>query len=288
MNSLYQVLEAENLEYYDLHEKLVPHLAEIRWILEGKRYKELFVAIKERVIFGFGISWTNEFHPTEKYIRLYSLEPIAELLERLVENINPHNKIVLSCWEGEVERIELVEEYGFTLFRKTYMENFQINYLLAKLQHVQTQQVLKSLHEIISDPVLEEAFFTFLKNNYEQTHLHNEVQDYSWQQWKVQLLADQPDLELSYVLVQNENIEAYIMLHPGEAQHYEIGWVGQRKTNYLQGILKQQLLKLQARGIETVACEVDTTDDYAMQLFAFIEIEEYKSWNSYLLKKENE
>jgi hypothetical protein len=48
MNSLYQVLEAENLEYYDLHEKLVPHLAEIRWILEGKRYKELFVAIKER------------------------------------------------------------------------------------------------------------------------------------------------------------------------------------------------------------------------------------------------
>ncbi|MEC1177828.1 hypothetical protein P9B03_04975 [Metasolibacillus meyeri] len=117
---------------------------------------------------------------------------------------------------------------------------------------------VKSLAQVLQDQ--REAFLTERKRNYEETHLHNPAQNFSWQEWEEFLFDDEVDTALSGVLIEDEQITGYIMLHPVTVSHYEIGWIGQTKQVDVQALLKQQLLALLNKGIQTVEIEVETTD----------------------------
>lgn len=273
----------EQLGDYQVAPELLKQLDEVQWRLNKQKYNELVLAVNEQSVFGLALSWTNAFHPTAKYVRHYGVAP--QLLDQLLEKVTPQNKVQYSCFEDETEQILLFEQKGFTLFRKTYMESIQIEVLLVALTPAQLQENLRSLHEILQNHEQRESLFKLLKFNYEQSHLHNEVADYTWQDWEGHLLGDEPDLDLSYVVVEENEVKGYIMIHKNSEDHYEVGWVGQRESCDLQGILKRQLIAMQNRGAKTVEIEVDTTDHFAMQLFEFMDFTKIKSWNSYVLYK---
>lgn len=103
------------------------------------------------------------------------------------------------------------------------------------------------------DARLTEDLFRLLKHNYEQTHLANEAKDVSWELCREKLLNDNPDLDLSYIIVNDNQISDYMILHKTEDCHYDVGWMGKRRhVDILRGLLKKQLIDLEAEGIQTV------------------------------------
>lgn len=48
----------------------------------------------------------------------------------------PYDRIIFSCWENNSEKIKLLHQFPFQLFRKTYMENYEISILLEKLNNL--------------------------------------------------------------------------------------------------------------------------------------------------------
>lgn len=106
----------------------------------------------------------------------------------------------------------------------------------------------------------------------------------AWQTWKDSFINDSPDLQLSFTVMENNRITAFIFLHPVNDDHYEIGWVGNQSNTNLLPILKQQLNQLCDKGIKTVEFEVDTTDYNAWQFAEILDLNTKLSWNSYILK----
>ncbi|WPK13347.1 hypothetical protein R6U77_06635 [Lysinibacillus louembei] len=276
---MYKVRKIQELMDDTIHPELLVQLTEVKWRLDSKKYEELFIATKDSVVTGIAMSWFNDFHPMAKYIQFFALEPMPALLESLLQS---QKKVVFSCWEDEQSKIKMAEQAGFQLFRQTYMATFSIAALLAKLENIQAIPQITALAQILQHQ--REPFFSALKRNYEETHIHNPAQNFSWQEWEEFLFDDEVDTELSGVLVEDEQITGYIMLHAVTEKHYEIGWVGQSGEVHIQALLKRQLLELQKKGIQTVEIEVDTTDWHARALFRFIDLQQVRSWNSYILE----
>ena len=164
------------------------------------------------------------------------------------------------------------------------METYNTIDLLVKMPTPPSSATLLSLEEVLQHPKQTEALFQLVKLNYEKTHLHNRVKEMPWQMWKEELLEDTPDLQLSYIALEENEVVAYIFLHPSSATEYEVGWVGTSIDFDLHIILKKQLHKLKGKGILDVAFEVDTTDFHAWKFAALLTLKEKKSWNSYLYK----
>lgn len=206
------------------------------------------------------------------------------MLKKMLVLQAPHDRIVFSCWENELEKIKLLQRFQFQLFRKTYMEKYEVSALFKKLSEITLPQVLLSLEQVLTQPSLEGELFESLKHSYEQTHLHNPAKIEDWLIWKDKLLNDNPDLELSYIAIVNNRVNASIFLHPIDEEHYEIGWVGQQSNTNLLPILKKQLIELQDKGIKSVEFEVDTTDYNAWQFANLLNLNSKIDWHSYIFK----
>lgn len=283
MNTNRTIQKIDNINDFKLDYTLKQKLADLEWRIQSKNFSELFAQISEDSIKGIGISWTSPFHPYAKYIDVMANDASDELMNHLLAATATQDKIILSCWDYELEKIQLLKQFQFKLFRKTYMETYEISPLLKQLELEQSTQTLIPLLEILDEPTLEQNLFQLLKNNYEQTHLDNPVKDVPWQTWKGILVDDTPDFNLSFVAVVENKVIAYIFLHPVSQDHYEIGWVGEKNPTNLLPILKQQLIQLQRQGVKTVEFEIDTTNHMAWQFAALLQLEKKKSWNSYYL-----
>lgn len=284
MNKNLTIKKIDNINGFKLDYALEQKLIDLEWRIQSKKFSELFAQISEDTIKGIGISWSNPFHPYAKYIDVIANDSSLELMNHLLTATATHDKIILSCWDYELEKIQLLKQFEFKLFRKTYMETYEISSLLKQLEQEQSTQTLIPLLEILNEPTLEQTLFKLLKYNYEQTHLDNPAKDVPWQTWKGILLDDTPDFNLSFVSVEENNILAYIFLHPISPDHYEIGWVGMNNPTNLLPILKQQLIQLQRQGVKTVEFEIDTTNHMAWQFAALLQLEKKKGWNSYYVE----
>lgn len=284
MNKNLTIKKMDNINDFKLSYTLKQKLTDLEWRIQSKKFSEIFAQISEDTIKGIGISWTNPFHPYAKYIDVIANGSSYELMNRLLAVNATHDKIILSCWDNELEKIQLLKQFHFRLFRKTYIETYEASPLLKQLEQEQPSQTLIPLLEILNEPILEQNLFKLLKCNYEQTHLDNPVKEVPWKTWKEILLDDKPDFNLSLVAVEENKVMAYIFLHPVSQDHYEIGWVGENNPTNLLPILKQQLIQLQRKGVKTVEFEIDTTNHMAWQFAELLQLEKKKSWNSYYLE----
>ena len=284
MNKNLIIKNIDNLNGFKLDYALEQKLIDLEWRIQTKKFSELFAEISGGIIKGIGISWSIPFHPYAKYIDVIANDSSFELMNHLLASSGSHDKIILSCWDHELEKIQLLKQFQFKLFRKTYIETYEISTLLKRLEHEQSAQILTPLLEIVNEPILEQNLFTLLKYNYEQTHLDNPAKEVPWQTWKEILLDDTPDFNLSFVAVEENKVMAYIFLHSISPDHYEIGWIGMYNPTNLLPILKQQLIQLQLQGVKTVEFEIDTTNHMSWQFAALLQLEKKKSWNSYYVE----
>lgn len=277
------IIKIDNLTQYKIDTHLIESLKNVQWRIQSNNYNELIVEVLDDTVKAIGMSWNNPNHPFAKYIHV-SGTVSNELMNELLIHQPPHDRIIFSCWENELEKIQLIQQFQFQLFRKTFMENYMINDLLQKLKVMEEPGLMVPLEQILKQPNLEEDLFKLLKYSYEHTHLHNPAKEVAWQTWKDSFINDSPDLQLSFTVMENNRITAFIFLHPVNDDHYEIGWVGNQSNTNLLPILKQQLNQLCDKGIKTVEFEVDTTDYNAWQFAEILDLNTKLSWNSYILK----
>ena len=276
--------KVESLQGLNLHEHIIEMLQPIFWRIVRGHYRELFIEENEQLVTGVGVSWSNLMHPTAKYIDVSSIDEGDLLLQSLLKEVKPFNKVVSSCYESNIGSIQLLEKYGFRLFRKTYEVSYSIADIVNILSNLDGEIDTTPLVEIQKDKLLTEQLFRLLKKSYEETHLHNEASDFSWQEWRDMLYDDNPHLHFSKVVVQKGQVGGYIFIHPILETECEIGWVGKSIEFPLVYVLKQQLLELQAAGYTMVGFEIDTTDHFAFEFAEFLQLEQQKSWNSYRRK----
>ena len=277
------IIKIKNMNEYEINEQIKESLKNVYWRIQSNHYVDLIAEMENQAIISIGLSWGNPNHPFAKYIHVSS-KATKEILEKMLVLQEAQDRIVFSCWENEVEKIKLLQHFQFQLFRKTYMEKYEISALLEKLGEITMPPVLLSLKQVLTQPSLEQELFKLLKHSYEQTHLHNPAKTENWLIWKEKLLNDNPDLELSYIAIQNNHVAAYIFVHPVDEDHYEIGWVGQQGNANLLPILKKQLIELQDKGIKSVDFEVDTTDYNAWQFANLLDLNSKISWHSFILE----
>ena len=182
MNTNLVIKKIDNINDFILDHTLKQKLTDLEWRIP-KAFTELYAQISEDTIKGIGISWTSPFHPYAKYIDVIANDSSFELMNHLLA-ATTQDKIILSCWDYELEKIQLVKQFQLKLFRKTYMETYEINALLKRLEQEQAAQTLTPLLEILNKPTLEQNLFKLLKYNYKQTHLDNPEKDVPWQSWK--------------------------------------------------------------------------------------------------------
>ena len=278
------IIKLTNLSEYEINAPLKKALEGLEWRLQANQFLELFAQVEGKTIIGIGMSWLNAFHPHAKYIRIASTNGFHLLLAKLLHTISPQEHLIYSCWSNDTTTLQHLQNLNFHLFRQTYMETYFVNELLTKMTALPSFDTLLSLEEVLQLPKLEESLFQLVKHNYESTHLHNPVNELSWQMWKEVLLEDAPDLQLSYIALAKSEVVAYVFLHPSSATVYDVGWVGTRVDFDLHSILKAQLHKLKEKGILEVAFEVDTTDFHAWEFATLLELKEKTSWNSYHYK----
>ena len=279
------IIQLTNITEYKFSDELQEALKDIQWRLHSNNFLELFAQIEGKIIIGIGISWLNAFHPHAKYIRVVSMNNFESLIEKLLHTISPQEHVIYSCWSDDIASIQFLQNWDFQLFRKTYMETYNVNDLVAKMPTYPSSATLLSLKEVLQQPKLVESLFQLVKLNYEKTHLHNPVKNMTWRMWKEDLLEDTPDLQLSYIALEQNEVVAYIFLHPISDPVYEVGWVGTSTDDFdLHIILTKQLHKLKRKGILNVAFEVDTTDVHAWEFAELLTLKKKKSLNSYMHK----
>ncbi len=285
----------KNFPHIDIHPSLKDKLKAVQSILQSEKYHELYIAEKDGNAIALALSWLNTFHPSAKYIRFFAGEEqeenvyIYELLAPLLGSKSTQDKWIYSCCSNEKDNIAIVEEKGFHLFRRTFEETVGVTWMLQHLDSQTIDEKITPLKEVMSDLKKKQQFLSKIKTDYEQTHADNPVGCFTLTEWEEILRNDCPDESRSSVLFIEEEIAAYIMLHPGDTEnHYEIGWVGLDQTKQDIKLLKQllfsQLQMLKDNGVQTVGIEADSTNPVARGLFDFLELNKRKSWNSYILK----
>ena len=140
--------KVENLQGLKLHDDVITRLQPIFWRIERGKYRELFIEENEHQVTGVGLSWSNLMHPTAKYIEVSSIGEGDELLQNLLIEVKPFNKVVSYSYESNITSIQLLEKYGFELFRKTYEESYSITEIVNRLSNVDTEIVTTPLVEI--------------------------------------------------------------------------------------------------------------------------------------------
>lgn len=287
---MWQIRQVQDIDLSTLMDELRLQLEEVKLRIEKKAFHQLFILEKDDEIIGLSLSWLNSFHPEAKYVRVYTTAACTEtnwptaLYEQLFKDTYPQKQLIFSCWDEKKDAISFMEKQGFKLFRKTYMPDLEVRALLQQMPTVPTFKQYESLNNVLQNNEKKQVFLTQLKENYENTHLHNPVQTYTWQQWGEILLDDEPDLEYSYVVFIGAQVVAYILLHK-LGNYYEVGWIGfQGNTDdewKLTALFKTQMELLQREGIKKVSIEIDTTDNSAFSLFSFLDFKQFPSWNSY-------
>ncbi|GGP10143.1 GNAT family N-acetyltransferase [Oceanobacillus neutriphilus] len=289
------IKNVKSINDIEIHPSLKNKLKTVQSILQSDKHHELFIAEKDGKAIGLALSWLNSFHPSAKYIRFFAVEDqdqnvyIHKLLTPLLESTASQYKWIYSCYSSEIDNIAIMEEKGFQLFRRTFEETFGVTWMLQNLDSLAIDKKITPLKEVMSDWKKKQQFLTKIKSDYEQTHADNPVESFTLAEWEEILKNDCPDENRSSVLFIEEEIAAYIMLHPGDTEyHYEIGWVGagqtKQDTNLLKQLLFSQLQSLKDNGVDTVEIEVDSTNPAVMSLFDFLKLNKRKSWNSYILK----
>ena len=148
MNKNPTIKKIDNLNGFKLDYALEQKLIDLEWRIQSKKFSELFAQISEDTIKGIGISWSNPFHPYAKYIDVIANDASFELMNHLLTATATHDKIILKCWDHELEKIQLLKQFQFKLFRKTYIETYEISSLLKQLEQEQSSQTLIPLLEI--------------------------------------------------------------------------------------------------------------------------------------------
>lgn len=99
---------------YKIDKPLIESLKDVQWRIQSNHYNELLEEVFNDTVKAIGMSWTNSNHPFAKYIHV-SGTVSNELMNELLIHQPPHDRIIFSCWENELEKIQLIQQFQFSV-----------------------------------------------------------------------------------------------------------------------------------------------------------------------------
>lgn len=161
---------------------------------------------------------------------------------------------------------ELLLQKDFRLIRKTEVINIKPESLSTE-NDVRNKEI-KTVEQILNDPILTSSLIEICKKTYTDTHVDNPVADLPILSWKNVILDDLIDSS-SYVVVNGNNVVAFSLMYEGEGNSWELGWIGVadgEEMALLDVILTKQLHDANEQKIDYIEKELDSTCPYSLHI----------------------
>lgn len=248
-------------------------------IIHSSHLQFAYGAYQNDQLIGILFTWKNSFHPNCLYFRnvlhpdFHPQEAAEMLLDKVKETEEISLPLQTSVWESSLALNTFYKRAGFREIRRTYMPTLQMPDMPVDDFCNETDYPIKSLSTIADDGILTDDFVQMVKANYEATHTVNPVASMNMEQWKKVVFSDDLLMDLSYVCLSHDekSILAYALLHEsGEDNTHELGWCGtayQQDIRLVLPLVSKQIKQANQDQVPYLACELDTTDQWAMEIF---------------------
>lgn len=210
----------------------------------------------------------SPWHPHCVYVRLaYDLNRIDEgALKLLIDNLKDEfDKPLFFLIDNRFKGLEGVLLYkGLRFIRKTEV----ITFLPQKREIIAIDRKVKAISEITNEPILMTSLIELCKTIYTETHLDNPVGDFSLANWESIIMEDLNE-ENSYVVINENKIIAFSLMHQVEENHWELGLIGVEKRSemtLLDSLITMQLRDATNLGVVEIEKEIDSTCPYSQHI----------------------
>ena len=177
---------------------------------------------------------------------------------------------------------ELLLQKGFRLIRKTEIINIKPESFST--ENDASDKEVKTVAQILNDPVLLSSLIEICKKTYTETHVDNPVADLSNLSWENVILDDLIDSS-SYVVVNGNSVIAFSLMYEGEESSWELGWIGVANSEemaLLDLILNKQLRDAKEQKIEYIEKEVDSTCRYSLHIVKSLTYDVSETWYAFI------
>ncbi|MGV3464943.1 MAG: GNAT family N-acetyltransferase [Heyndrickxia sp.] len=255
-----------------------------------------FIAKNNLDLIGIVTAWKSSFHPHCLYFTLivhplYRGETVEHHLLASLENVSADLPLQTSIWETNFSLKNLFENYGFTEMRRTFMPTLNITLLkdidLELIQKHQLNEIyIQSLSEIKNDHEMKKQLVTFAKETYEKTHKANPPREGDLMEWEKLIFYEDTLLEGSNILIKDNEIIGFAMLHIGEESDcLEFGWRGVKEEKYHNNLITLltafQIKYAKGHGYKYIKGEIDTTDPYSLEILKAFPFTPSPTWITY-------
>lgn len=235
-----------------------------------------FTAYNEDNMIGLLTAWKNNFHPYCTYFALainpvYGNEIAHKLLHCIEDNVI--HPIQTTVWETSYFLKSFYEQAGFKEIRRTYMPRLNvapINIQTYNNQLKPTQGFIYSLKDIEANHDLRSKLIHLVRDTYKKTHTANPVGTIDENQWGKLIFEDDTILEASYVILSNDDIVGFALLHASDMpKTLEFGWRGTKNVvdrSALLTLCLNQIKYAKDNQYEFIDAEIDTTDPFQIEL----------------------
>ena len=240
------------------------------------------LALEQGVVVGIGSLSTNDFHLNREYLKVF-VHPVKreigigrEIFEALYAQ-STHKKFQAAISSKDVKAISFVKCCGFKLARKCHTPQLKNDNPMIDTQYPTIQE--------LSIARQNEVFALQFDNYCEFHHAINPLNEQiSFHEWK-EVVLDDLDLNQSYALLRDGEVEAYVLCYEGEEPgQIEIGYVGGREMASVSEytIFYKQVADQLIKDFVVVEIEADDVDPYASALLNQYAYDRSDSFDTYI------
>lgn len=259
-------------------------------VIEGQEYESTYVALEGEEVLGIITLWQNKLHIHSLYldISIKSRDRVFELISILIDFVRRRFSMYtyMQYSTYSLEKIDNLKKLGFINYRNTYEPRVELSNVEFQKNEV---EAIRKRYEVINMINIDKSSYRELlslaKSTYEASHMNNPPKDIELEVWDKYVKEDLIE-EGSFVLIRDNEVVAFALMHHGNNDEFELGWRGS-KENIKETMKLLAYLQVEyalSQGKSYLNCEIDTTDIYAWELIEVFKVKEENPWMTFQLK----
>lgn len=258
------------------------------YLLWGDKSINTILAIDDNNIIGVGALWTNKLHPYREYIGIYisknsrNLGVAYSIYTKLLD-ISKTKQFQTAISSKNNSAIHLLNKCNFKIARRCFTP-----VLTKEIKMVGSEEILQkdivSLRDCPSS--LQKRVVSMHYENYKLFHkaINPLDSNVSIDQWE-QRIFNEVDEENTFLLVRDNELEAYLICYNEGNGEISIGYIGGKSVKKVKEYVpfyKNTILKL-IHQFETVTIEADDIDIFAFAALNEFFYDQTESWDTYIV-----
>jgi hypothetical protein len=241
-----------------------------------------YEAYKNEKLVGLITAWKSNFHPYCTYFAMvteprlgYEIETV--LIRSLMNYEAIKYPLQTSIWETSYRLKTFYEQSNFIEVRRTYMPLIQISNINLEVfpspDFNQKDIYINDLKSLSVQPELRNQLIKLVKQNYEKAHTANPVAELNIDKWEGLIFNEDLVENGSFIVLEENEIIAYSFMHYSNVpEKWGFGWRGTRDKGNVKLILMLTVYQInfaKEKGIISIEAEIDSTDDFSIEMLKF-------------------